>query len=249
MRVRALAMVVVGGVGMMLGSGATFALSRKVLAPRDSAPVVTAQPAAPAVTEPAPSTEPELVAARQALTARLRNPDTLRLNDVRIWQYGPADERAVCGTMQSAEIAGGSARFVVRVLHPRARPEAGGRPVQTVVEDAPWLVRASPEAARRFCREPEPIIVTSRATDFAGSTAPPIQPAESVVEPPRVGRVVTHSPANLRAAPGGEVLGAVPRGRWLTVFERAPGGWMRVGEAGPEGWVHGSLVTENGGPK
>jgi hypothetical protein len=212
----------------------------------------------------APATLEE-AAARQALSARLRNPDTLRLQEVRVWQFGPSDERAVCGVMQSPELAGGSARFIVRILQPRGYADGGSRTPQTVVEEAPWLVRPSPEAARRFCRDAEPPPLPAPAAlaprpgppaaasgvTEAAATAPasPSTPTGPVLLPDgsRL-RVTTHSPANLRAAPSGEVLFSVPRGRSLVVFDRAPGGWMQVGETTPEGWIHSSLLSDSAPP-
>jgi hypothetical protein len=169
-----------------------------------------------------------------------------------VWQFGPADERAVCGTLHSTEVPGGTARFVVRVLQPRDRAEGGGRTLQTVVEDAPWLVRPTPEAARRFCRDAEPeapppsVLLAPRpaATGAPASLPPPAEgPPQAMLAGARP-RVVTHSPANLRAAPSGEVLFSVPRGRTMAVFDRAPGGWVQVGDLGPEGWIHSSLLTD-----
>lgn len=241
-----------GVVGLMLGSAGTLLLTRDAQGPRNL-PALSAQPGTAAqsrspATAPAPEA-PELAAARQALATRLRNPDTLQFQDVRVWQYGPADERAVCGTMLTAEIAGGTARFVVRVLYPRGRPEAGGRPAQTVVEDAPWLVRPSPEAARRFCRdlEPDPPPQASRPAEATAVEAAAPPPPPAAAEGQRGGRVITQSPANLRAAPSGEVLAAVPRGRTLMVFDRAPGGWVQVGDSAPEGWIHASLLMDLAG--
>jgi uncharacterized protein YraI len=53
---------------------------------------------------------------------------------------------------------------------------------------------------------------------------------------------------NLRNGPGGgaSVIGVLPRGQVLDVFERAPGGWLRVGVGEPWGWAHSSLLI--GGP-
>jgi uncharacterized protein YraI len=54
------------------------------------------------------------------------------------------------------------------------------------------------------------------------------------------------SAANLRNGPGGgaAVIGMIPRGQVLDVFERAPGGWLRVGVGEPWGWAHSSLLVE-----
>lgn len=262
-RVLPLLLVALGG--LVLGTTATLLLMRP--APPES-PLVAATPGTtpPSAVTPREAT-PEEAAVRQALAARLRSPDALRLEDVRVWRFGPPDERAVCGTMRSPEIAGGSARFVVRVLMPRQGDAASGsRQPVTVVEDAPGLVRAAPEASRRFCREPpaEPVpAAASAAPSAADGTGGPLPGAvgpaagsgtgsaaglaTSGGQAPAAGpreRVVTQGPANLRAYPGGEVLGTVARGRTLQVFDRAPGGWAQVGETAPEGWIHSSLLAE-----
>ncbi len=54
------------------------------------------------------------------------------------------------------------------------------------------------------------------------------------------------SAVNLRNGPGGgaAVVGVIPRGQVLDVFERAPGGWLRVGVGEPWGWAHSSLLIE-----
>ena len=235
--------------GIALGSIATVLLTappdhRGELPPAALAPA-TPPSAGPVAATPAPpaAEEVEILAARQALAVRLRSPDALILSEVRVHDFGAPDERAVCGTMRSPEIPGGTARFVVRVLQPRG---VATRLPQTVVEDAPWLVRPSPEAARRFCREPEPVAAAQPAT-----VAPAVAAAPPLVTPPAAtaaagGRVTTQSPANLRAAPSGEVLSSIPRGRTLIVFDRAPGGWLQVGETAPQGWVHSSLLSDVG---
>jgi hypothetical protein len=151
-------------------------------------------------------------------------------------------------------VPGGGGRFVVRVLMPRERGDAGpGRQApRVIVEDAPGLVRPTPEAARRFCREPAPELPA--ATPLTGAEPPAAAPAAPPALPPPVaatgdlGRVTTHSAANLRASPGGEVVGTVPRSRSLRVFDRAPGGWMQVGNDTPEGWIHASLLTDLASP-
>jgi hypothetical protein len=250
---RALPLLVSAIAGIMLGSIATMLLT----APPDhrgELPAGMLAPAplpAPAAVTPAPAfaptpgaEAPELLAARQALAMRLRSPDALLLSDVRVYDFGVPEERAVCGTMRSPEIAGGSARFVVRVLQPRG---AAARPPSAVVEDAPWLVRPSPEAARRFCREPEPMAAMPPAT-APEAPAPPLPGTAPAAMAMAGGRVMTQSPANLRATPAGEVLMSIPRGRTLIVFDRAPGGWVQVGETAPQGWVHSSLLSDAASP-
>ncbi|WP_237216695.1 SH3 domain-containing protein, partial [Falsiroseomonas oryziterrae] len=79
-------------------------------------------------------------------------------------------------------------------------------------------------------------------------TEPPVMSGMSTpaagVSGPMYGEVTTslRSPVNLRAAPGGPVLGTVPRGTTLQIFDMAPGGWLLVGDTGPLGWVHVSGV-------
>lgn len=244
-RVWPLLLVALGG--LALGTTATLLLMRP---PPTEPPQASATTPAPGALAPGEAT-PEEAAVRQALAARLRSPDALRLEDVRVWRFGPPDERAVCGTMRSPEIAGGSGRFVVRVLMPRQGDGAtGSRQLITVVEDAPGLVRAAPEASRRFCREPPagpaPVAAVPGTEGAAGPPAGPGPVGGSSPDPAAGarGRVVTQGPANLRAYPGGEVLGTVARGRTLQVFDRAPGGWAQVGETAPEGWIHSSLLAD-----
>lgn len=244
---RGLPMLVSAVVGIALGSIATMLLTappdhRGELPSGGLAPASLPVPAPPAAPPAVVPEDIEIFAARQALAARLRSPDALQLSEVRVHDFGTVDERAVCGTMRSPEIAGGTARFVVRVLQPRG---AGTRPPTTVVEDAPWLVRPAPEAARRFCREPEAPVAPQPANSLAtaSTTAPPPSsiPATTAAAG---GRVVTQSPANLRSTPSGEVLMSIPRGRSLVVFDRAPGGWLQVGETAPQGWMHSSLLGD-----
>lgn len=251
---RAVPILLSAVLGVGLGVFATALLTGGPARPPESTPAFSSPSAPLAAPTEAAATSLEESAARQALAARLRNPDALRFDEIRVWRFGPADERAVCGTMRTPEIAGGSARFVVRVLQPRGGDAAAGsRQWQTVVEDAPWLVRPTPEAARRFCREPEPepqaAPPAAQAAGVPTAAMPVAPPRQADASPPPPadgtrGRVTTHSPANLRAAPGGEVLGSIPRGRSLVVFERTAGGWVRVGESAPEGWIHSSLLTD-----
>lgn len=240
---RGLPMIISAIAGIALGSVATMLLT----APPDhrgEMPSAALPPTPPAnsVAGAPPADGVEVQAARQALAARLRSPDALLLSEVRVHDFGTPDERAVCGTMRSPEIPGGTARFVVRVLQPR---NAGTRPAQAVVEDAPWLVRPGPEAARRFCREPEPAAAVQPGVPETAPIPPAAAPAPAA-SAVAGGRVTTQSPANLRAAPSGEVLASIPRGRTLIVFDRAPGGWLQVGETAPQGWVHSSLLSDIG---
>jgi hypothetical protein len=251
-----LPLLAAAGLGTGIGAVATFGLVGGAGPGPARDPSLPAAEPAPTPPRATPADEAARIvesAAQQALAARLRSPDALRLLDVRVWRFGPGDERAVCGTMQSAEIAGGSARFVVRVLLPRTDAPTQRAPA-VVVEDAPGLVRPSPEAARRFCREAEPPPPVRPAAEPAAEPWEPAIPAAplpaatpSAADAARP-KVVTHAPANLRAAPSGEVLSAVPRGRVLTVFDRAPGGWAQVGDGTPQGWIHSSLLSDPAAP-
>jgi hypothetical protein len=248
-------LLLAGGVALGSGLGALLVQQRPA-PPAAAGGVVTGSAIAAAAPgrpqPPAPSVEE--TAARRALFARLRSPDAARLEDVRVWHFGQADERAVCGTIVSHEIPGNTARFVVRLVLPRGTDagQPGQRPPLAIVEDGPGLVRPAPEAARRFCREAEPpggaapprppaVVLYGPGQTTEGDTGGPA--AEGGGTPPPRPRVLVQSAANMRTGPGGAVLGVMPRGRVLQVFERAPGGWVQVGEADePIGWIHGSLL-------
>ena len=221
-------------------------------------------PAAPSAAEIAEQ------AALRSLRARLREPESASFGAVRVHRFGPADERAVCGQVAARD--GTPMDFVVRVIlpgtgwsSPGSAPH-GGTPL-VVMEEGPGLLRGTPGAQRRYCREAPPP-GTPTPDEAAPATpgmvlAPPMaanpgmisaSAGSGVATPvsqgggeagPR-GRVIVQSPANLRAGPGGgaEVLSTLPRGQVLTVFDRAPGGWLRVGDAEPRGWVHSSLLAD-----
>lgn len=111
-----------------------------------------------------------------------------------------------------------------------------------------------PPAGRAIARPlpPAPLGLPSHAGDSAPRAAmvppvptqPPVMSGMSApaaaVSGPMYGAVTTsqRSPVNLRTAPGGPVIGTIPRGTTLQVFDMAPGGWFLVGEAEPAGWVH-----------
>jgi hypothetical protein len=198
--------------------------------------------------------EPVEEVAFRALRSRLREVSTATFQDVRVYSFGPPDERAVCGRVAAArELPAGGADFVVRVILPGSG-RTGGAPLP-VVEEGPGLPRATANARRRYCRE-------------AGNPgAPQTPPATAAAAPdPRIGGDAQGAPAsgggmpavlrraavgggsavNLRNGPGGgaAVVGVIPRGQVLDVFERAPGGWLRVGVGEPWGWAHSSLLIE-----
>lgn len=243
------------GGGLLLGAAAASGLLLRGAhtGPRADG-VLTQAPIAAAVATPVPS--PDERAAFGALAARLRSPDAARLEEVRIWHFGPPDERAVCGTLVSPELPGGQARFVVRLLLPRGAPldpdVPDARPPMTVVEDGPGLVRPTPEASRRFCRQAPQLAAHAAAAagtsaaplaaESGGPAAAPREEAAGIAAP--LGRMLTQAPANLRAGPGGPVLSVIPRGRILNVYDRAPGGWLLIGDAEPLGWIHASLLVE-----
>ncbi|MBV1800051.1 SH3 domain-containing protein [Siccirubricoccus sp. G192] len=225
---------------------------------------------------PAPPAAAEIAeqAALRTLRARLREPESASFGAVRVHQFGPADERAVCGQVAARD--GPPVDFVIRVILPgTGRPSHGGPPrggtPLVVMEEGPGLLRSTADAQRRYCHAaPPPAIRAPEAAPAVPDRAPPgmvlVPPmaakpvmidasagsgvaipasqGNGMAEPQ--GRAVVQSPANLRAGPGGgaEVLSTLPRGQVLTVFDRAPGGWLRVGEAEPRGWVHSSLLAE-----
>lgn len=198
----------------------------------------------------------EDVAAR-ALRGRLREPAAADFQQMRVYAFGPPDERAVCGRVTAREAPSGM-DFVVRVILPGSG-RTGGPPLP-VLEEGPGLPRATANARHRYCRnadEPR----TPLAPPNASAAASPSMPADA-----RAGsdaRTVTalggggsaalrravvagNSAANLRNGPGGgaAVIAVLPRGQILDVFERAAGGWVRVGVGEPWGWTHSSLLIE-----
>jgi hypothetical protein len=249
-------MVCAGVVGLAW-AGAEAWLSSPRAASGTTAPIQ----AVPAVASPQPVAVEE--AAFRVLRARLREPGSADFRDVRVYDFGAPDERAVCGRVAAGrETPPGGADFVVRVILP-GRGRTGGTPLP-VVEDGPNLPRATANARGRYCRtadEPQPSAAPAGApansigsmaaaspADLrtgANATAGPVQGGgfPAVLRRAAVGGGTA---VNLRNGPGGgaAVVAVLPRGQVLDVFERAPGGWLRVGVGEPWGWAHASLLVE-----
>ena len=204
--------------------------------------------------------EPVEDVAIRALRGRLREPASATFQDVRVYRFGPADERAVCGRIGGREAPGGGADFVVRVILPGAGGgRTGGVPLP-VVEEGPSLPRATANARRRYCQNADgarppssappgaaAISAAAAVADAGGGGSARIGPVQGGGgSAAALGRVAVSgaSPANLRGAPGAgaAVIAVLPRGQVLDVFERAPGGWLRVGVGEPWGWTHSSLL-------
>jgi Bacterial SH3 domain len=218
-------------------------------------PAVGVAPQAAAAAKAVPVSEPVEEIAFRALRNRLREPASAAFQDVRVHRFGPPDERAVCGRVVAPrETPAGGAEFVVRVILPGGG-RTGGAPLP-VMEEGPTLPRATANARRRYCRNaeeprapqtlPTPLAVLDVAR--AGSGAIQADPAQGGGAPVVLRRVAVGggSAVNLRSGPGGgaAVIGVIPRGQILDVFERAPGGWLRVGVGEPWGWAHASLLVE-----
>jgi hypothetical protein len=215
---------------------------------------VSAQ-AAKAMATPEPLEE----AAFRVLRARLREPAAATFQDVRVYGFGPPDERAVCGRVAAGrETPAGGADFVVRVILPGSG-RTGGAPLP-VVEEGPSLPRATANARGRYCRDagdprrPKATPVAAASNTAAepdsrvggNAQADPIQDGGGFPVVLRRAMVGGGTAVNLRNGPGGgaAVIAVLPRGQVLDVFERAPGGWLRVGVGEPWGWAHSSLLTE-----
>ena len=204
--------------------------------------------------------EPVEEVAFRALRARFREPASATFQDVRVYGFGPPEERAVCGRVAAGrETPAGSADFVVRVILPGSGRTGGGAPL-SVVEEGPSLPRATANARGRYCRdanEPRtprttPVAAASNAmaepdSRMGGNAqAAPTQGGGGFPLVLRRAMVGGGNAVNLRNAPGGgaAVIAVLPRGQVLDVFERAPGGWLRVGVGEPWGWAHASLLVE-----
>lgn len=194
--------------------------------------------------------EPVEESAFRVLRARLREPASAAFREVRVYSFGPPHERAVCGRVSAGrETPAGGADFVVRVILPGSG-RTGGAPLP-VIEDGPNLPRATANARERYCRNagdprpapqpPQGAAAAAGGNDRGGATQGGGAPAA-----PRRVAVGGGSAANLRSGPGGgaAIIGVLPRGQVLDVFERAPGGWLRVGVGEPWGWAHASLLIE-----
>lgn len=220
---------------------AAVGLTRAGSGRRDAPP----QPAPPA---PAPLEE----AATRMVRARLRNRGAAEFLDLRVFRFGPEDERAVCGRVRPGEGLDAETGFVVRILLPRP---AGGR-LLAILEDGPGIPRFGDDARRRYCRDaaaPAPDAPPSGGTPAMVAGPDAAAPAETLGGStagggrPAAQMVVVRSPANLRAGPGGwaAVLRTAPRGEAFRVHGHAPGGWVQVGDMErPLGWVHSSLLEQ-----
>ncbi len=177
-------------------------------------------------------------AALQSLRARQRSPDSVLFREIRIWRFGPADERAVCGVMEAQDLPGGAAPFVVRVVLPagmgvasgsgRPTPAASAVPAMPILEDGPGMSRPAPEARRRFCRD---ATAEPAAPDPASARAapPPPQPADppTTPQPP----VATAPLAAAPSDPTSRVDGGALTGEKVTVASHAN---LRGGPLGGE---------------
>lgn len=242
-----------------LGLGLAALAWGGVLAWRAQPATVAAAPQVAKAVAAAP--EPMEEAAFRVLRGRLREPASAAFRDVRVYGFGPPHERAVCGrVLAGRETPAGGADFVVRIILP-GDGRTGGAPLP-VIEDGPNLPRATANARDRYCRNADDPRTTPRLAPeaVAASAAAPADP-QAVGAGARIGpvqggggmpvalrRVAVGggSAVNLRGAPGGgaAVIGVLPRGQVLDVFERAPGGWLRVGVGEPWGWAHASLLIE-----
>ncbi|MDB5375361.1 MAG: hypothetical protein JWP04_4003 [Belnapia sp.] len=205
-----------------------------------------------AASQPGPSAEARYAeAAQDTIRRRLRAGPELAFRDVAVYRFGPADERAVCGSVRLAGAA--EAGFVVRILLPRDQGQAlsGATPrYQTVMEQGPGLVNADAQAMDRYCREAGATIAAPVPALVPAPVPAPLlsQPMAAVPAAPVLAATaetaVIRSPARLRTAPGGEVVRIAAQGEALAIFGRAPGGWLQVGTAEPQGWVHASMTSQ-----
>lgn len=221
-------------------------------------PAVAVSPQAAKVTAPEPVEE----SAFRVLRGRLRDPAAATFKEVRVFDFGTPHERAVCGRVLAArETPTGGVDFVVRVILPGGG-RTGGAPLP-VIEEGPNLPRATANARGRYCRDANdprsaPRLSAGSVTAVSATTAPAADvqaggnafgvAAQGGGMPVVLRRAAVGggSAVNLRNGPGGgaAVIGVLPRGQVLDVFERAPGGWLRVGVGEPWGWAHSSLLIE-----
>lgn len=209
--------------------------------------------------------EPLEEVAFRVLRGRLREPSSAAFKDVRVFSFGPPNERAVCGRVAAGrETPAGGSDFVVRIILPGGGGAGGGVSLP-VLEEGPSLPRATANARRRYCRNADELrtpettpgavgmlpAAAARPADHrtaAGGNGEinPIQGGGTTAAALRRVAVGGGTAVNLRSGPGGgaAVIAVLPRGQVLDVFERAPGGWLRVGVGEPWGWAHSSLLVE-----
>jgi hypothetical protein len=213
---------------------------------------------APEPAKVAAAPEPVEESAFRLLRGRLREPASAAFRDVRVYNFGPPNEHAVCGRVLAArDTPAGGAEFVVRVVLPGSG-RTGGAPLP-VIEEGPNLPRATSNARDRYCRDAgEPRTPQAPPGAVASNVAVSADPraggdawnasVQGGGVPVALRRVAVGggSAVNLRIGPGGgaAVIGVLPRGQVLDVFERAPGGWLRVGVGEPWGWAHSGLLIQ-----
>lgn len=211
--------------------------------------------------EPAPPADVETLA-RGAVLKRLPAGGAAIFQDVRIYNYGVAGERGVCGQVETLAGSGRYVEFAVRVQFPNADDPRGRAEAQVTLGDGSAAPRAVAETRRRYCRDAtalasqvpsltaDPAVQRawlSTATSAAGSSTDLTAPTEAGGKAParELERLLIRSPANLREQPqaGSPVLRTLPRGLELQLHGRSPGGWLQIGDAVPWGWVHSSLTA------
>jgi hypothetical protein len=211
------------------------------------------QPSAPADVE---------ALAREAVLKRLTAGGAAIFQEVRIYDYGVAGERGVCGQVETPAGSGRHVEFAVRVLLPDADDPRRRAEAQATLDDGSAAPRAVTETRRRYCRDAAPLasaapspvplrtperILLDTTPSTAGSSVDLTAPTEGggKASARELERLLIRSPANLRERPqaGSLVLRTLPRGLELQLHGRAPGGWLQVGDAVPWGWVHSSLTA------
>jgi hypothetical protein len=211
--------------------------------------------------EPAPPADVETLA-REAVLKRLPAGGAAIFQDVRLYDYGVAGERGVCGQVETPAGSGRHVEFAVRVLLPDANDPRRRAEAQATLDDGSAAPRAVAETRRRYCRDAAPLasaapslvadpaperVLLGTAASTAGSSNAVPAPAEAggKASARELERLLIRSPANLREQPqaGSPVLRTLPRGLELQLHGRSPGGWLQVGDAVPWGWVHSSLTA------
>ena len=200
--------------------------------------------------------------AREAVLKRLTAGGAAIFQEVRIYDYGVAGERGVCGQVETPAGSGRQLEFAVRVQLPNADDPRRRAAAQATLDDGSAAPRAVAETRRRYCRDAAPLVsavpspvplpapervLLDTAPSTAGSSTDLPTPTEAggKASARELERLLVRSPANLRERPqaGSQVLRTLPRGLELQLHGRAPGGWLQVGDAMPWGWVHSSLTT------